>query len=373
MVADMEKEIFDLYSLLVALRTGVEELFPDRVWVRAEISSVSVRNNGHCYLELSQGRGGVLVAKARAVIWKSRYTMLSRYFAEATGGSLQAGISVLVRVQMSYSELYGVTLVIDDIDADMTLGEQERRRRETIARLQAEGLLDMQRELCLPQLPYALAVISAHDAAGYGDFRRHLDENEYGFVFRTDLFEAAMQGAGAPASIKSAMEAVVASDVHYDALLILRGGGSALDLACFDDYGLCAAIATCPIPVLTAIGHDRDSHVADMVAHDYTKTPTALADLFIDCYIAEDEKLSSCISRLRMAFLSKVSRMESQVELLAGRIRAADPRNILSRGYTLAVDGSGRVLKSAEGLSCGDAVRLMFADGTVELEVKGKI
>ncbi len=367
------KESIDLYSLLAVLREGVGEMFPDKLWVRAEVSSVSARNNGHCYLELSQTDGGQVTAKARAVIWRSRYALLSKYFRDATGGDLAAGVTVLVRVQVSYSELYGLTLVIDDIDADVTLGEQERRRRETVARLREEGLIDLQQELCLPPLPYRLAVISAHDAAGYGDFCHHLLDNEYGFRFRVDLFEAAMQGAAAPASIASAIEAVEQSGTHYDALLILRGGGSVLDLACYDDYSLCAAIARCPIPVLTAIGHDRDFHVTDMVSLIHVKTPTALADVFIDCYAAEDERLSSYAGRLKAAFLSKITRMESRLDLLLGRIHAADPRAVLSRGYTLAVDKSGHVLKSSAGLERGDEVRLMFADGTVVLEVKGKI
>lgn len=366
----MHKEEYSLQELLGELRTGVEEMFPDRVWLRAEIGSVSARRNGHCYLELLQNEGGQTVAKARAVIWRSRYAMLSKYFGEATGGGeLSAGLTVLVRVQVECSELYGLTLVIDDIDADVTLGEQERLRQMTIQRLRDEGLLDSQQGLELPPVPYALAVISARDAAGYGDFCHHLQDNEYGFRYRVDLYEATMQGATAPQSISDALTEAQ-STAQYDAVLILRGGGSALDLACFDDYSLCRSIAQCRFPVFTAIGHDRDYHVADMVAHTYVKTPTALADVFLDCSMAEDERISSFSSRLRMAFLSKVSQMESRVELLSSRIHRADPREILSRGYTLAADSQGHVLKSASSIAVGDTIRLMFNDGTLLLSVQ---
>jgi len=368
----MENDWMDLLTLQKGLREGIEDLFPDRVRIRAEVSSVSVKG-GHCYLELCQTEHGKPVAKARGVIWRDRYWLLSQYFKEATGSDLQAGMTILARVQVTYSELYGMTLFIDELDPGMTLGEQERIRRETIARLEAEGLLERQKSLPQPALPYALAVISTDTAAGWGDFKRHLTENAYGFRFQVDLFEAVMQGLAAPESISDALEAVQASETRYDAILILRGGGSNFDLACYDDYGLCFNIAHCDIPVYTAIGHDRDHHVADLVAFQEVKTPTALADLFLDLYLAEDEMISGYITRLRLAFINKLNAMASRVDLLESRIKAADPRGILSRGYALATDGKGVVLKSAAGVKPGDKVSVLFADGRLNCTVDGKV
>ena len=178
-----------------------------------------------------------------------------------------------------------------------------------------------------------------------------------------------MQGESAPESISDAIAAVESAPEQYDAVLIMRGGGSALDLACFDDYGLCFTIANCRIPVYTAIGHDRDSHVADMVAYCSVKTPTALADVFVDALAAEDERISSFGTRLRLAFASRLSSMDAALDLLAGRIRSADPRNVLARGYTLVADASGHVLKSADSLRSGDRIRVLFGDGSREAEV----
>lgn len=372
-VGAMEREIIDLYELQGDIRSGLEDMFPDRVWVRAEIASVSVKSNGHCYLELSQSGPSGIVAKAHAVIWRSRYGVLGRAFEQMTGSSLQAGMSVLVRVQVSYSELYGLTLSIDDLDAEATVGLAEKRRRETVARLEKEGLMMLQQGLQVPQLPYRLAVISAATAAGYGDFCRHLEGNEYGFRFDVRLFEATMQGAGAPDSIVAALERAAAQEDKPDAVLILRGGGSGLDLACFDEYQLCRAVATCPIPVFTAIGHDRDFHVADMVAHTFVKTPTALADEFLDCYMAEDERISSYVTRLKLAFSAKVSAMESRVALLQSRIHAADPRSVLARGYALVTDSTGVVLKKASDVGAGDGIEVIFSDGKLKAVVNEKV
>ena len=368
----MTADCIDLYELQQQLRDGLEELFPGRIWVRAEIASIQAKANGHCYLDLSQSGEKGVIAKAKAVIWRSHYLQIASYFEAAVGSPMQPGMMIMARVQVSYSELYGLTLTIDEVEPQFTLGEAELERRRTIARLTEDGLMDRQKQLELPLLPYRLAVVSARDAAGYGDFCRHLQDNEYGFVFRVDLFEATMQGKEAPESIVDALGRVESAPEPYDAVLIMRGGGSALDLACFDDYGLCIAIAECSIPVFTAIGHDRDFHVADMVAFSFVKTPTALADEFIDAYAAEDERISAFGTRLRLALGDKIAQMESRLDQLASRIRSADPRSLLSRGYSLVTDSRGVVLKSAAAVAPGDILDVMFADGTLVTEVRAR-
>lgn len=368
-----EGQYIGLLELQEQMREGIESFFPEKLWVSAEVASVQVKANGHCYMDLCQSEDGKVVAKAKAVIWRSRYLPVSNYFRSAVGSDIKAGMQLLVRVQVTYSELYGLTLTIDEVEPQFTLGAAELERRRTIARLEEDGLMEKQKGLELAALPYRLAVISARDAAGYGDFCRHLSRNEYGFVFEIELFEATMQGLEAPVSIVDAMERIECSAVPFDAVLIMRGGGSSLDLACFDDYALCFSIANCSLPVFTAIGHDRDNHVADMVAFQAVKTPTALADVFIGAFAAEDELISSFSTRLRLAFMGKISLMESRLEVLQSRIRTADPRNILSRGYLLATDASGVVIKKAAGVPVGGKINVMFADGTLNCTVDGKI
>lgn len=390
-VIDMDGYM-DLYTLQSQIRESLEASFPESVWVMAEVASVSVKANGHCYLELSQSGPQGITAKCRAVIWRSRYLLLSRMFAAATGAPLSAGMKVLAHARVSYHEIYGMSLSIDDINPDFTIGERERQRRETVERLRAEGLLDLQKELCLPAVPYRLAVISAENAAGYGDFRRHLLENEYGFAYMTDLFPAQMQGAAAPESIIAALEAAAGTLPRYDAVLIIRGGGSELDLACFDDYSLAAAIARCPLPVFTAIGHDRDSHVADMVANTSVKTPTALADLFVDGTAAEDARISMFGTRISLAFGNRAGAMESGLESMRMRIRhsalmrvekaesalamletkvaATDPRNVLKRGFSLVLDPSGVRMNSAAGRRAGDGISVIMPDGRLDCRVE---
>ncbi len=387
----MEREFIDLLELQLRLKEGVESLFPKRIWMKAEVSAVKARNGGHCYMELSQSDEKGLQAKANAIIWSSKYRFIAPYFESVTGSAIQEGMVILVEVQVNYSELYGLSLIINDIDPEYSVGVKEAERQKTIERLQKEGLIGLQKELQLPLLPYRLAVISAEDAAGYRDFIRHLEENPYGFKVEPVLFPALMQGADCPSSIISAMDCIIDGGEEWDAVLILRGGGAKLDLACYDNYDLAAVIAQYPLPVLTAVGHDQDFHVCDMVAYEYLKTPTALADYIMDIYEEEDERISSCETRIRLAvsnrlyressvldslaarirggFSLKIAAMESALQVLQTRIESADPRRILERGYALAVDGDGVVLKSVSGRAAGDRVSVMFADGTLDCTV----
>ena len=386
----MAKDYLELTELLARVKESVEDAFPERYWVKAEIGSWSPRANGHCYLNLVESDKGKPVADIRAMIWKWQFPQLKAFFEQETGRKLEAGITVLVRVQVNFSEMFGISLFIDDIDPAFTVGEQALAKKKAIEKLTAGGYLEMQQELALPRLPYRLAVITSKTAAGYGDFRRHLLENEAGYAFQLDLYEALMQGEQAPASIISAL--LEAQEQSYDAILILRGGGSEMDLACFDDYDLAVAIATCPVPVVTAIGHDRDFHIADLVANRYVKTPTALADLFLDAYAAEDATLDGLQTRIRRAIADRLNGMARKVDALAQRLRftagaridraladlalkealikSSDPRKILSMGYALVTGPDGKVLKGVAPLAVGDRIGVRFADGKVEATVE---
>lgn len=382
-----------LLALQEQIKQALGETFFETVWLQAEISELKQNPSGHCYLTLVEKdvRSSALLARSPAVIWASAWRMIKPYFEAQAGRPLEPGLSVLVRVQVSYSALYGLSLVIYDIDPSFTVGELELARQRTIARLESEGMFGMNALLPLPVLPHRLAVISSATAAGYRDFLRHLEENEYGFRFRTKLFPAVMQGDEAPESIIAALDAVALEETGFDAVLILRGGGGAMDLACFDDYELAVNVAQFPLPVLTAIGHDHDYHIIDRVAHTYVKTPTALADWLVDRFAGAWWQLDSLSQRLQLAVRSKAARQQGvvdalvlrlshaasarygdalrRVEALALRLDAVDPRRALDRGFLIALR-NGRRASAATAFTPGDRLTLLFRDGSVEAEVR---
>ena len=136
-------------------------------------------------------------------------------------------------------------------------------------------------------------------------------------------------------------------------MLILRGGGSALDLDCYDDYVMASAIAHCPLPVLTAVGHDRDYHICDMVSFAYLKTPTALADELIGIFEAEDARLSEFASRMKLAFTNRISQMELRLQNLLTRITSADPRNIREANSERRASSASNMPRSSSARAVG--------------------
>lgn len=312
-----------LSALQGHLRAVIEQHAGGAQWVVAEISECKVNYAGHCYLELveRQDNGKAPLAQARAVIWASSYKMISGYFRFQTGSDISAGMKVLVKCTVSYHPVYGLSLVISDIDPAYTLGETERLRRQTIAQLQEEGVFEMNKDFELPHVLQRIAVISSPKAAGYRDFMQELKASPYRFEVK--LFASVMQGDAAEGSIVDALDAVAGQGDEFDAVVIIRGGGSTSDLGCFDNYRLCAYIAQFPLPVVTGIGHDKDVSVADMVAHTSLKTPTAVAAFLVARAGEVHARLEGLYAEItdyaRQKLMMEANRLENAGLLLGSR------------------------------------------------------
>lgn len=289
---------FSLTELLSSVRRCLEHSFPDRYWVRAEVSDLRRAGaQGHGYLELlEKGEQGDVVAKARATIWSSTYTQIEQRCERSGVGKLVSGMSILALVGIAFHPLYGLSLNIIDIDPNYSLGEIARLRQETIQRLKRNGLFQMNKELELPRPLQRIAIISSPTAAGYGDFMRQLHANSYGVVLYTALFTAQMQGSDTTPSVIAALGRIAAVEEHFDAVVIIRGGGAVSELRAFDDYALCEAAAQFPLPIISGIGHERDVSVLDLVAHTSLKTPTAVAAFLVDGLANE---LATLLEQLR--------------------------------------------------------------------------
>ena len=276
------KHSITLSELHNRISNNIKESFPDRYFIVAEISELN-ESRGHAYLELSEkNEEEVLIAKARATIWARTYRMIKPYFESATGHRFEAGIKVLLVVNVEFHEVYGYSLNIKDIDPNYTVGDIERKRLMIIQRLEEDGVMDMNKELDIPIVPQKIAIISSETAAGYGDFIDHLINNEYGFKFYTKLFTAAMQGEETESSVINAIEQIFEYDDVFDIVVIIRGGGSKSDLSWFDSYQMALNISQFSLPVLCGIGHEKDSSIIDLVANKSLKTPTAVADFLLD-------------------------------------------------------------------------------------------
>lgn len=278
------------------------------VWITAELSDVR-ENGGHCYMELLQKdqRTGQTVAKARATIWANLWRPLKAEFYRQTGQQFASGLTVMLQVSAGYHPLYGMNLNIRNINYSFTLGERERRRKEILAALKAEGVDELNKSLTFPRPCRRIAVVSAAGAAGYGDFMNQLNSNERGLTFFTQLFPAVMQGAQTAASVIAQLNAIAAQEEQWDCVCIIRGGGASTDLDGFDDLELARNVANFPLPVIIGIGHERDTTVLDYICAQRVKTPTAAAEFIVGMALAEWDRLQQIATAIKQRVTDMLS------------------------------------------------------------------
>lgn len=248
-------------------------------WVTAEISDMS-SSGGHCYMTLiEKDAKGTTVARMRATIWANRFYHIKNKFFGATGKELSNGMKVLLYGGINYHSSYGLSFNVGEIDPSYTMGDLERLRREILAALQREGIIDRNKSICITEPPLKIAIISSATAAGYGDFINQLQGNPSGVGFQTFLFPAIMQGDKTAQSVIAALDLVeqTRTFVDWDCVVIIRGGGATTDMNGFDDIHLARRVATYPLPIVVGIGHERDRCVLDEIACIRCKTPTAVA------------------------------------------------------------------------------------------------
>lgn len=336
-------------SRFTQLITRAVSSSPDLIsaWVTAELSDVRV-SGGHCFMELiEKDSAGKTVAKLRATIWQTTFVRLRQKFYNSVGKDITNGIKVLIRGSVSHHSLYGLSFTISDIDPSYTMGDLERLRREIFLRLQKEGIADLNKKKQLPQAPQKIAVISAEGAAGWGDFLTHLSENSEKFVFYPVLFPCVMQGDKVSHSIREALETIESTVDFWDAVAIVRGGGATTDLNGFDDYELAKAIATCGLPVIVGIGHDRDRNILDEIAYASIKTPTAVAGFFIDRMRDAYNKVLSEAELLRRISGEIMKGEQERLATISGYMPLIALNNI-DRQVT-KIEGIQNLLKSLSG------------------------
>jgi exodeoxyribonuclease VII large subunit len=309
-------EKITLAELQLIIRDTLYLSLPDFYWVVAEISEMSENSTGHCYLELIEKNPDErnVRARLRAIIWSTRYRFLKSYFEDSTGEQLRNGIKVLVKAKIEYHELYGLSLIISDIDPAFTLGDMAMKRQLIIKKLEEEGVFSMNKGIPFPMVPQKIAVISSKNAAGYSDFVKHLLSNSFGYVFYTTLIDATLQGPDTERSILNALGKIAHNSHLFDLAVIIRGGGSQSDLSWFDNYNIAYHITQFPIPVVTGIGHEKDVSVTDLVANRSLKTPTAVADLLIDTMAAAENQILGMSSDIIESSRKIIERNKTRLE-----------------------------------------------------------
>jgi exodeoxyribonuclease VII large subunit len=407
------QEAISLYQLNQYIKQVIAVNFDEAIWIRCELASVRF-NKGHVYLELVENNpmNTQVIAQSSAVIWAGDYLRISGKMEGQITQILKQGSEVQLLVELQFHERYGFKLNVRDIDLYFALGKLEIQRREIMLRLQQEELLDRNKKIPLPLVPQRIAVISSSTAAGYADFMAHIENNAFNYSIQATLYQATMQGDKVAADIIHQLNKI---DIrNYDCVVIIRGGGSKLDLADFDSYELGKYIAEYQLPILTGIGHEIDVSIADLVSHRAFKTPTAVADFILttmrnfDLMLKEyysglyqishdtlnhaentlNQQLTDLnwkVRHLSTSSLEKLAyfefqfkvvirkRLDSAFEKLNHQLKSLDLldfQQVLKRGFTITSDSNGSAIKFSKSMKVGQLMTTWFQDGKINSKIE---
>ena len=272
---EKEDDVLSLFELLSQVNLAIKQQLPLPVWVKAEISQVR-KLGEHLSVELVEyDNKAQLLARVAAFIWQAQVKKLMSKFQQATGLVLKEGIKVLLLVKLESHAVYGLRLVISDIDPSFTLGDIQAKLNLIRETLKKQNLYHSNKALPKPYDFCRVAVISPEHAAGLGDFKQDANQLTQAGLCQFDYFTAVFQSKEASASIRFCLFEIMANtDMSYDAICLIRGGGASSDLYWLNELELAQAICHCHIPVFTGIGHERDNTILDEIAQIRFDTPS---------------------------------------------------------------------------------------------------
>jgi exodeoxyribonuclease VII large subunit len=405
-----QEPTYSVAELSAGIGAVLSRAFPDEVWVLGEIANLQRPGSGHVYFDLV-GDG----CRLRVTLWESDKRVVNAVLKRAGGAvRMSDGTEVRIRARVQWwAEGGQASLRMLSIDTAYTLGRLAEARELLVQRLRAAGLLELQARLVLAPLPLRVGLITSEGSAAAVDFLHTLELS--GHAWQVALADARVQGVEAEMSVVAALQALVRLEPALDVICIVRGGGARTDLAAFDSEAIAEAVARCPIPVLTGIGHEVDTTVADLVAHARHKMPTACAAALVGAVVAWRERLDgtwTSISKLAEVALERAAgnierssgqaasaarqHLRTQDAVLAGcarqlatrparlldgasrsldataaQVRGLDPARVLARGWSITRDGDGRLVRSTADVAPGAALVTTVADGEVRSTVDG--
>lgn len=406
-------ESYNLLKVNEYIKQVISLNFAESIWVDAEISQLK-EVRGQLYIDFVEknSENDSVVAKAQGVIWFKSLLFVKNKLGELYDSIMQEGMQVRFRANVEFHEVFGLKFSIEDVDASFTLGQIEIIRQKTISRLQNEGLIGKNRQTHLPVALKKLAVISSEKAAGFKDFVHHLENNSFGYKFSISFFDSSMQGSTVEKEMIQNLEKIYRKYTDFDCVIIIRGGGSKLDLSYFDSYEISKAVANYPIPVFTGIGHEIDKNVIELVAHSALKTPTAVADFIINhnlnfeseilslfdnisviirkytnentlilnnilsgiqlqshTFVTENNyKVNILNEKLKRDVEKLIFKEQNKISELDNKIRLLNPVLLLAMGYSMTTK-AGKLIKSVHEIEKNEVITTHLRDGCFESKV----
>lgn len=359
----------------------ISDAFEHQIWIEGEIQNLSRSQAGHVYFSLVEPGDDRGTAVVGVTLFAHQKPYVNRVLRQA-GSLVRMDDGVRIRVKGTV-EFYGrkgeVRVRMMSIDPVFTLGDLAAQRELVLRRLRGEGLLALNGTRSMPLLPLRIGIITSRGSAAHHDVMAELSSSGIGFDLVS--IDARVQGTDAVSTVCAAIRTAGAS--RLDIVLLVRGGGARTDLACFDDESVARAIASCPVPVFTGVGHEIDTTVVDEVAHTAHKTPTAAAAAVVElanaAVVGIDRRADELSDRVTRALRASDARLKTTAasvgravradlshagERLATRRHQLEHRSLTALARTgQRIDSGQRLLTSATTSTLVDAERHLLTAG----------
>ena len=325
------------------------------VMIKGEISDlVNHFASGHCYFTLKDDKSSI-----KAVMFASDVKRLNF--------TLENGMSVVVSGRTVVFERDGIYQIhVKDIIADGK-GKQMTALEKLKKRLSEEGIFDKAHKQSVPEMPEKIGVVTSSDGAAVQDIINVISRRyPIGEIYIVNTF---VQGVNAPDSICNGI--AKAENAGCDVIIVGRGGGSKEDLNAFDTEKVAYAIYNCKVPIISAVGHEIDFTIADLVADLRAPTPSAAAEIAVPSLHTLYDRIDILAKRSENAFERYTDKLENQLNRKIVEIDLLSPLKILMRGYSITCK-DGVPVKSAEEISEGENVEIRFGKGGAKAEIISK-
>lgn len=347
-------------------------------WIKAEITDVKkYESKRWCFLKLIEKKDTEIIAEMKATAWSQGYVFIEQ-FERLTQQPFTNGLQIVCKVKVKYSIKYGLSFDVLEIDNSFALGQMELQKQATLKRLVDESsgqiikveeqYFTPNKKLKLPVVIQKIALITAQNSDGQRDFNNELLNNNYGYAFKVDEYLCQIQGDNAHENIIKQFEQIFASNINYDCVAMVRGGGSETDFKPFEQYELAKLVANFQIPVFTGIGHDRNTSIVDLMARQL-KTPTKVAAHIVEHNFMFENNLLYQLNQIEQNAYSKIERAKQSILNLKRLLMSFDPNNILKKGYAI-LKVNNVIVSNPSLLKIGDEIETIIKNKTLKSVIK---
>ena len=349
-------------------------------WITAEITDVKkMPDKRWCFLKFIENEGNLIIAEMKAVFWSHNYTFIEE-FEKLTKQIFANGLEITCEVKIRFHARYGLDVEVLAIDHSYSVGKIILEKEKTLLRLITENpsivqlidgeYLTYNQQLALPLVMQKIALITAPNSDGQRDFVQEMQNNQYGYAFKIDIYATTVQGESAVANMLKELKQIHIIQQQYDAVAIVRGGGSQIDFAPFEDYELAKMVAGFPLPIFTGIGHDSNTSIVDMMAR-HLKTPTKVAANIVEHNFYFENEIMQLHDKMNLAIENKLYHAKMQLQQIKSTIKAYSPESILAKGYAI-ITKNNKIITNPAALNINDKIEIVLQSEKIKSIINGK-